>query len=101
MEQSGSTRITREPRTGVTFPSEISTRGWTSRPGSLRSRERCPSGREGVVGEPKKSVSMGQIQPSRASPARPQDVNGNTGRLLTGLEFEKCEQSSPLSLVEV
>merc|ERR550539_438461 len=82
MEQSGSTRITREqPRTGVTFPSEVSTRGWTSRPGSLRSRERCPSGREGV-GEPKKSVSMGQIQPTRASPAttntRSQDVNGNS-----------------------
>ena len=93
-----------QPRTGVTFPSEVSTRGWTSRPGrlvrvllgslkisvlpvfSLRSRERCPSGREGV-GEPKKSVSMGQIQQTRASPAatttRSQDVNGNTGRFQT------------------
>ena len=50
---------------------------------SLRSRERCHSGRE-TVGEPKKSVSMGQIQPSRANPAntssRAQDVNGNTGQ---------------------
>jgi len=91
----------REPRTssqGVTFPSEM------SRHSSLRSRERVQTGKVG--GEPKKSVSMGHIQPtghlpptgterSPRSATRVQDVNGNTDAKDGGGGTSQAVSASP------
>jgi len=90
-----------EPRTssqGVTFPSEM------SRHSSLRSRERVQTGKVG--GEPKKSVSMGHIQPtghlpptgterSPRSATRVQDVNGNTDAKDGGGGTSQAVSASP------
>ena len=75
--------VFQEPRTGgVTFPSQM------SRHSSLRSRERAQNGLTAT--EPKKSVSMGQIQPAGGerggrSATRTQDLNGNSGQVIISL----------------
>merc|ERR1712106_627304 len=70
-----------EPKMNVSFPPPAPSSGWNRRQNSLRAREMSEAR------EPKKSVSMGQIQPTGNTPAsatdakvvrRDQDINGNT-----------------------
>eukprot|EP00092_Neocalanus_flemingeri_P036373 GFUD01039600.1.p1 GENE.GFUD01039600.1~~GFUD01039600.1.p1 ORF type:complete len:722 (-),score=191.50 GFUD01039600.1:885-3050(-) len=70
-----------EPKMNVSFPPPAPSSGWNRRQNSLRAREMS----EAI--QPKKSVSMGQIQPTGNLPAsaadakvvrRNQDINGNT-----------------------
>jgi len=70
-----------EPKMNVSFPPPAPSSGWNRRQNSLRAREMSEAR------EPKKSVSMGQIQPTGNAPAtatdskvvkRNQDINGNT-----------------------
>lgn len=74
-------RVTREPRSqGVTFPgASTAPSGWTSRHSSLRSRERSEARERAGDGRdtPKKSISMGQIQPGAGARQNQQDTNGN------------------------
>merc|ERR1719285_1555788 len=65
----------------VSFPPPAPSSGWNRRQNSLRAREMSEAR------EPKKSISMGQIQPTGNSPAsgadskvagkKPHDINGN------------------------
>jgi len=73
-------RVTREPKLNVSFPPPAPSSGWNRRQNSLRAREMSDSR------EPKKSVSMGQIQATGNPPAsaaeakvgrKNQDINGN------------------------
>merc|ERR1712106_842274 len=70
-----------EPKMNVSFPPPAPSSGWNRRQNSLRAREMSEAR------EPKRSVSMGQIQPTGNTPAsatdakvvrRNQDINGNT-----------------------
>jgi len=69
-----------EPKLNVSFPPPAPSSGWNRRQNSLRAREMSDAR------EPKKSVSMGQIQATGNAPAsaaeskvvrKPQDINGN------------------------
>jgi len=69
-----------EPKLNVSFPPPAPSSGWNRRQNSLRAREMSEAR------EPKKSVSMGQIQATGNAPAsaaeskvvrRNQDINGN------------------------
>jgi len=69
----------REPKMNVSFPPPAPSSGWNRRQNSLRAREMSEAR------EPKKSISMGQIQPTGNAPAsetkvgrKPEDVNGNS-----------------------
>merc|ERR1712106_743429 len=74
-------RVPREPKTNnVSFPPPAPSSGWNRRQNSLRAREMSDAR------EPKKSVSMGQIQATGNAPAsaaeakvvrKNQDINGN------------------------
>merc|ERR1719431_1432071 len=92
---SNNVRHPREPKMNVSFPPPAPSSGWNRRQNSLRAKDMVDGGRE-----PKKSLSMGQIQPTApvpvpatavpaASAAPPvpvsdkivkenQDINGNT-----------------------
>jgi len=68
-----------EPKMNVSFPPPAPSSGWNRRQNSLRAREMSEAR------EPKKSISMGQIQPTGNTPAsetkvgrKPEDVNGNS-----------------------
>lgn len=70
-----------EPKLNVSFPPQAPSSGWNRRQNSLRAREM------NEAREPKKSISMGQIQPTGNCPApggeakvakKPQDINGNS-----------------------
>merc|ERR1711913_270182 len=73
-------RVPREPKMNVSFPPPAPSSGWNRRQNSLRAREMSDAR------EPKKSVSMGQIQATGNAPAsageakvvrKNQDINGN------------------------
>merc|ERR1712106_171428 len=75
-----SVRVPREPKMNVSFPPPAPSSGWNRRQNSLRAREMSDAR------EPKKSVSMGQIQATGNAPAsaaeakvvrKNQDINGN------------------------
>jgi len=78
MEQGGVQQ--EEPKMNISYPPPAPSSGWNRRQNSLRAKELVETGRQ----EPKKSISMGQIQPTGNTPANDkvikqnQDVNGNS-----------------------
>jgi len=78
-----------EPKMNVSFPPPAPSSGWNRRQNSLRAREMSEAR------EPKKSVSMGQIQPTGN-----QDVNGNMDSVDVPTEVQTPLAVSPATKVK-